>query len=209
MVQTMAARELDLVQLEEMFGLQVSNEEAFFSEWQGSLPELDEITIHRLNEAKADYLYLSRHNLQEAVVKMVVLAPILKSAGFYQSPFHIMAEQKVELMDQDDQTLVRGLVDLMVFHSRLLIVAIEAKGIQYSLEVAIPQTLLYMMSQLETTGSVFGLITNGREFQFLKLVKQEHPIYGLSHTFSLNRGDDLQQVVQILRHLAQVVTQGG
>ena len=39
MVQTMAARDLDLVQMEDMFGLQVSNEPTFFPEWQGSLPD--------------------------------------------------------------------------------------------------------------------------------------------------------------------------
>ncbi|MHC5828737.1 MAG: restriction endonuclease subunit R, partial [Nostoc sp.] len=52
----------------------------------------------------------------------------------------------------------------------------------------------------------FGFVTNGREFQFIKLTKQDTPRYALSYTLSLNRGDDLDSVVKVLKRLAYLVS---
>ena len=88
----------------------------------------------------------------------------------------------------------------MLFRSWVIL--IEAKRSYYSLRAAIPQTLAYMMGQAQPVS--FGFVTNGNEFQFLKLVHQNSWEYSLSHTFSLDRHDDLQQVIRILRHLGQL-----
>jgi hypothetical protein len=152
---------------------------------------------------------LSRYDLLEPIVKMVVLSPILRLAGFYREPFYVAAERKVELLSEDGDLLVRGNVDLLVFHPEVWIVSIEAKRTYYSLESAIPQALFYMLGQARPNQSIFGLVMNGREFQFIKLLNADTPCYGLSYTLSLNRGDDLYRVVQGLRSLGQqaLVTQ--
>ena len=62
-----------------------------------------------------------------------------------------------------------------------------------------------MMGQAQPVS--FGFVTNGSEFQFLKLTNQDGWEYSLSHTFSLDRNNDLQQVTQILKHLGQLVTE--
>jgi hypothetical protein len=68
--------------------------------------------------------------------------------------------------------------------------------------------LFYMLGQATDGQAVFGLVTNGREFQFLKLVKDQVSRYALSYTLSLNRDGDLVQVVRSLRQLAQLITTG-
>lgn len=168
--------------------------------------ELEAEAKASLDEVKADYLHLSQYDLLEPTVKMVVLSPILRLAGFYRDPFYIAAEKKVELSSEDGDLLVRGMVDLLVFHPKIWIVIVEAKRSYYSLEAAIPQALFYMLEQAEEGRSVFELITNGREFQFLKLVKGEVSRYALSYTLSLNRDGDLYQVVRSLRHLAHSIS---
>ena len=196
---------ITLAQLRETFRLEPTDDDRFFPEWQDDLPELNTAAKQSLDEVKADYLHLSRYDLLEPIVKMVVLSPILRLAGFYREPFYVAAEKKVELLSEDGETLVRGMVDLLVFHPEVWIVSVEAKRTYYSLESAIPQALFYMLGQAKKDQSVFGLATNGREFQFIKLLNAEVPRYGLSYTLSLNRGDDLYQVVRGLQALGQQV----
>lgn len=208
MIGVLQAKDVTLTQLRESFELVPELDERFFREWQDNVPELEAEAKVSLEEVKADFLHLSRYDLLEPIVKMVVLSPILRLAGFYRDPFYVMAEKKVELLSEDGDLLVRGMVDLIVFHPKIWIVSVEAKRSYYSLEAAIPQALFYMLRQAEMGQAVFGLVTNGREFQFLKLVKGEVSRYALSYTLSLNRDGDLVQVVRSLRRLAQRITAG-
>ncbi len=206
MVQLIQSRDVTLVQLINKFGLQNSDEENFFHEWRNDLAELSDLDKQSLNQVKAEYLHLSRYQILEPVVKMVVLSPLLRLAGFYQPPFYIASEKEVEIISEDEGTAVRGRIDILVFHPPLWVIVIEAKRAEYSLEVAIPQVLSYMLNSPDSQKPVYGFVTNGREFQFLKLTKQGTPKYALSYTLSLNRGDDLYTVVQVLKRLAQLVS---
>lgn len=207
MVQALSAKEIDLAQLQEMFGLQRADEPNFFPEWQGALPALTTAEEQMVNEVKAEYLHLSRYDILEPLVKMVVLSPLLKLAGFYRPPFYIMAEKQIELVTEDEGQSVRGLIDVLVFHEQLWVITIEAKRAEYSLKAAIPQTLFYMLGQPLPELPIFGFVTNGSEFKFLKLQRQDCPRYELSYTLALDRGDDLHQVVRILKRLAQLAVQ--
>ena len=205
MVQLIQSRDVTLVQLIDKFGLQNSDEEDFFPEWRNDLVELSDLDKQSLNQVKAEYLHLSRYQILEPVVKMVVLSPLLRLAGFYQPPFYIASEKEVEIISEDEGTVVRGQIDILVFHPPLWVLVIEAKRAEYSLEVAIPQVLSYMLNSPDSKKPVYGFVTNGREFQFLKLTREGMPKYALSYTLSLNRGDDLYTVVQVLKRLAQLV----
>jgi len=98
MVQLIQSRDVTLVQLIDKFGLQNSDEEQFFPEWRNDLAELSDLNKQSLNQVKAEYLHLSRYQILEPVVKMVVLSPLLRLAGFYQPPFYIASEKEVEIM---------------------------------------------------------------------------------------------------------------
>ncbi|MFB2769779.1 hypothetical protein ACE1AT_10895 [Pelatocladus sp. BLCC-F211] len=50
---------------------------------------------------------------------------------------------------------------------------------------AIPQALAYMLSNPNPKRPAFGLVLNGSDFIFLKLTKQDSPIYALSDEFAL------------------------
>jgi hypothetical protein len=204
MVQIIQAKDINLIQLREKFGLERIEDEQFFQEWQDNLPELSNLEKQAIDDVKHDYLHLSQYDILEPVVKLVVLSPLLKLAGFYRPPFYIAAEKGVEIVSTDEETIVRGQIDILIFHPQFWIVTIETKRTQYSLEVAIPQALAYMLSSPDNQKPVFGFVTNGREFQFLKLNKQGTPKYALSYTLSLNRGNDLYNVVAALKRLGQI-----
>ncbi len=200
------AQNITLYDLELKFGLSRLDDDNFFPEWQSNLPEISEGEKQLLDQIKREYQHLSKYPLLEPLVKMVVLSPLLRMAGFYQPPFYISAEKEVKITSEDEGIIINGKIDILVFHPDFWVTVIEAKRAEYSLESAIPQTLAYMLANHDMMEKPnFGFVTNGGEFRFLKMIKQDKLIYTQSHLFSLDRGDDLYTVVRILKHFAQVL----
>ena len=204
MSKTLQATEIDLAKLEELFRLEKSFDTDFFWEWRDNLPHIKESEQLILDDVKTDYLHLSKHSLLEPIVKMVILSPILKLAGFYRSPFYLKAEQSVSILSQEEAIVIQGRIDVLVFKPPFWVVVIEAKRAAYSVEVGIPQALTYMIANPHPERPVFGLVTNGSEFIFLKLQQQDTLKYAESDLFSIKRGNDLYTVVSILKHLSQL-----
>jgi len=208
MVETIKAENINLMDLSEKFGLErTEDDKQFFGEWQDNLPELTEAEKQVLDEVKADYRHLSKYPILEPIVKLVVLSPLLKLAGFYRPPFYFAGEKEVKIYSIDEGTVVKGRLDLLVFTPEFWIMAIEAKKAQYSLAAGIPQALSYMLGKPEIEKPAFGFVTNGSEFKFLKLTKQDTPMYAESALFSFDRDRDLYIVLSVLKRLGQLVSQ--
>jgi hypothetical protein len=93
MVQTLSAKQVTLLDLEQEFGLQLVEEDTFFGEWQGNLPEISDTEKQQLNRTKSNFANLLKYPpLLENSVKMVVLSPLLDLANFYAHPFHIQSD---------------------------------------------------------------------------------------------------------------------
>lgn len=202
MVQTIQAQKLNLYDLEEKFGLEFTDDKQFFWEWQENLPQLTDLEKQALDEVRREYRHLYTHLVLESVVKLVVLSPLLRLAGFYR-PLYLTAEKEVRIVSEDEGTIVTGRLDLLVFTPQFWVLVIEAKGAKYSLEVGIPQALAYMLNSRDRDRPAFGFVTNGIDFIFLKLMKGL-PRYSESYPFSLRRDDDLYTVLSILKRLGQL-----
>ncbi|MEH2076492.1 MAG: type I restriction endonuclease [Nostoc sp.] len=205
MVQILQGKDITLAQLIDESGLKLADDEDFFSEWRHDLSELSDLEKQSLNEVKAEYLHLSKYPILEPVVKMVVLSPLLRLAGFYQPPFYIASEQEVKISSEDEGTIIRGRIDILVLHPPFWVLVIEAKRADYSLVPAISQALAYMLADATSAKPVFGFITNGNEFRFIKLLKTETPQYALSDLFALDSRDDIYIVLKVLKHLAHLI----
>lgn len=204
MVENIQAQNIELYQLQEKFGLQPTDDDQFFREWQDNLPELSDQEKWELDEVKKDYFHLSRYPILEPIVKMVVLSRLLKLGGFFRPPFYLSAEKEVQIVSEDKGRIVKGRLDLLIFTPHFWIMAIESKRAKYSLGAGIPQTPI-MLGNSDAPKPAFGFVTNGNEFSFLKLIQQNEPIYSQSYPIFLNRQDDIYVVLQILKRLAQVV----
>ncbi|MBF2028901.1 MAG: restriction endonuclease subunit R [Oscillatoriales cyanobacterium C42_A2020_001] len=208
MVQTIQAKDLALYEVEEKFNLQRSFDSSSFLEWQENLPSTTETERQWLDQVKADFLSLERYPLHEEVVKMAVLSPLLFFARFFHHPFYPRAEVEVTIAAEDEGAIVQGKVDVLILRQRLWVTVIEPKNKAFSLAKATPQALLYMMSSSAIDKPIFGLVTNGSHFIFIKLLKQSAPQYILSDEFSLYRQDnELYTVLSILRRLGELVTE--
>ncbi|HEY9860962.1 MAG TPA: hypothetical protein V6D16_15760 [Candidatus Obscuribacterales bacterium] len=96
----------------------------------------------------------------------------------------------------------------MVLQEQLWVLAIESKRTTFSVALALPQLLAYLLSNPSSTKPAFGLITNGSDFIFVKLIQQPTPQYALSRIFSLlNPDNDLYGVLSTLKRLAQLAIQ--
>ncbi|HAT12684.1 MAG TPA: restriction endonuclease subunit R [Microcoleaceae bacterium UBA9251] len=206
MVQTIQARNIALNDLESQFKIELVEDDQFFREWQDNLPEINDAEKQRLDRVKASYRnLLSRPPLLENTVKMVVLSPLLDLANFYLSPFHVTSEKSVEIIDEDEGMIVRGQLDVLALFQEFWVVVVESKQAAFSLEVGIPQLLAYMLANLNSDRPTYGLLMNGADFLFVKLVKRETPQYAFSRKFYLfNPGNDLYSVLSILKRLGKL-----
>ncbi len=211
MVQVIQAQNVTLGFLEEKFALQLADDQGFFTEWFEGLPEITELEKQYLNRVKNNFLRLIKHPpILEDAVKMVVLSPLLDLAGFYDDPFFITTEKSIELAVEQEQQkeIVKGRIDVLVVQEQLWLLVIESKRASFSLLEAIPQALIYMLANPNTTRPVFGLVLNGEDFQFIKLTQSTKTVYALSDKFTLfRRENELYQVLGILKKLSQIISQ--
>jgi hypothetical protein len=197
-----------LRQVEEKLGLTLSNDSQFFTEWMADLPILNEAEISRLEQVRQNYLYqISDGSLLEETIKMVVLSPLLELAGFYQAPYRFKTEVSVEIEAQgDNEEILRGRIDALILQGQLWIVLIESKKTTFDVELAIPQTLAYMAANPKPEQPLYGMITNGSSYLFVKTLGNS---YGTSDLFSTRSQyrNNLNEVLKILKYLGRVITQ--
>jgi hypothetical protein len=204
--QTVAAHTLKLHDLKTRFNLQKTQAEDFFTEWLDDSVPLQEADYAVLDRVKRNYLYLLEYPVLESIVKMVVLSPILDLAGFYEPPIRVEGEANIQVAAADEGEIIQGNIDVLVVQQSFWVTVIEAKNSEFSITKAIPQTIAYMLAHPHPDQPCFGLVINGSEFLFLKLMQGSPPIYATSNLFSmLNRGNDLYRVLQILRTLKTII----
>ncbi|MDZ8035618.1 type I restriction endonuclease [Nostoc sp. DedSLP04] len=208
MVKAIQAHNVSLADLEAKFGLKQAENEDFFTEWFDTLPEITDIEKQYLDRVKTNFMRLVKHPpLLESAVKMIVLSPLLDLAGFYQEPFFIATEESIEIALEDEEEIIRGRIDVLVIQEKLWLLVIESKRASFSLLEAIPQALAYMLSNLSQDKPVFGLVTNGSDFIFLKLIKENQLKYAMSDQFTLlRRESELYQVLSVLKKLSKVLS---
>jgi hypothetical protein len=194
-----------LAEAERRFNLSRTEEEAFFLKWQMILPELSTSEQLALDELRRRYLYQrSEGQLLEGTVTLLMASPLLAIAGFYDPPFRVRAEESVLLMLDDGEEVLQGRIDVLVLLNQLWVVVLESKKTALSVWAALPQTLAYLMANPHPEKPSFGMVTNGDEILFVKLVQKENRYYALSRVFApFTSKQELYGVLQILKQIGQ------
>ncbi|MEQ8382422.1 MAG: hypothetical protein RH949_08630 [Coleofasciculus sp. A1-SPW-01] len=65
---------------------------------------------------------------------------------------------------------------------------------------SLPKALAYMVANSRPDQPIFGLVTNGSELVFVKLVQQNTSKYALSETFSLLKREN--ELYKLCKHLS-------
>lgn len=219
---------LSLRDLKETFGLLRDRSDPFFQHWLERVEGLSEYEHQALARLKQNYENIIETNPLEEVVKLVVVAPLLDLAGFYQPPFSIRTEVSTKLVVPEGDRTFAGNIDVLVVQQRFWILVIESKQSRFDVMSGIPQALIYMLAQsladrksgTEVTSDDdcggsdrFGMVTNGREVVFLKLTPgqllmqgntKQTPIYSQSAVYQVIETEkDLTQILQGLKAIGQ------
>lgn len=191
----------------ERFGLRRSPNEQFFTEWYVNLPSLDELEQETLDRVRQRFRYhREAGQVTEGAVNAIVVSRLLEMAGFYDPPFRLRSEVSVDIETVDQDETLRGRIDFLVVQGQFWRAVIESKETEFDVEVGIPQILAYMMANPNRDKPLFGMVTNGNSFIFLKVRLGENPEYDFSETYSLlSRTNRLYEVLQILKGIGQVV----
>jgi len=196
-----------LAELEEKFNLRPTKSDLFFPEWQQDLPELIDSEIATLEQIRNRfYRHRKQGSLAEGTINQLLISPLLTLAGLYDEPFFVSTEPEVELVVEDKDEIFRGRIDTLIIQQQFWVLVVESKS-TIAFSVALPQALTYMLANPNPTISVYGLITNGDEFQFIKLLAQPNPQYDLSNVFSLllPRRNQLYDILRVLKLIRQVM----
>lgn len=207
MVQTIAISEkITLKLLRERFNLQRTEDPQLFPEWLLPLPDLNEVDQAFLGRVRSRYFYqLDEGTLLEGGVKMMMVAPLLDVAGFYDPPFRTRFEPTISIEVETSDEVLQGRIDALVVQDQFWVWVLEAKRTTFSLSLGIPQALAYMLGNPNSHQPTFGLLTSGEDFIFIKLLLQSNPVYALSRKFSILNHGDLTQVLQVMRRIGLAI----
>ncbi len=184
-----------------------ADSDRFFYEWIDELPELNQQEQAGIARIKQRYDYHRVDGLLlEGTINLLVVSPLLELTGFLDPPYRIRSPYGVALELEDPDETIRGFIDTLIVQEKLWILVVESKRTSIPVAAALPQLLAYMLTNLQSDKSVFGMATNGDEFVFLKLTLTDTPQYDVSRTFSLfPRRHELAEVLRILKRLGQAV----
>jgi hypothetical protein len=175
-----------------------------------TLEPLTEFEQQEINQIRSDFrYYLNAGKVLEGQVNFLLLAPLLRLAGFYHPPICLTLEQdiaKIEITDEDIH--ITGRLDLLAAKrgqsTPLWMVVIETKNSFASPRAGLPQLLTYAYESLSHQPSVLGLTTNGESFRFVYLQAGEPTTYHFLPELNLIDDDRALQLLQVLKAIRVV-----
>lgn len=196
-----------LGEAESRLNLSRTEDEAFFTEWQTELPNLSDAEQSILDTLQRRLSYhRSEGELLEGAVTLLVVSPLLELAGFYDPPFRMKAEAAIEIAVDDGEETLRGRIDVLILQNQLWVMVVESKKTTISTRSALSQALAYMMANPNLEKPRFGMLTNGDDVLFVKILAQPTPQYALSRAFSIYTvASELRSAFQILKYLGQSI----
>ena len=201
---TLQAKNLTLNEVHQLMSLQPSLERARFADVL-NLPDLTEWEMGEMEQIRIDFqAYWQAGKVLEGQVQLLVLAPLLRLAGYYRSPIQLSLEQAIaEIVLDDDDTRITGRFDLLAARREtstpLWVLVVESKNSQVDALSGLPQLLTYASRSLMDQESVWGLATNGFSYYFVRLVGDEVRSYQLLPELNLLDGDRALVVLQVLK----------
>ncbi|MGD1938144.1 MAG: restriction endonuclease subunit R [Cyanophyceae cyanobacterium] len=140
--------------------------------------------------------------LNEGCVKFLTVSPLLMEAGYLgSSDVRTLLEEKIaEIAIESDDRVIRGRMDVLVLQNpsdrpSLCVLIIEAKNSTVNVLEGLPQLLVYIHTFLDKQKSVWGLLTTGTDYTFVRLQQGSYQLFkGLNLLFP----DDSKILLQAL-----------
>ena len=187
-----------------------------FEEQQGSFTllldllnttEFEQQELQEISNLFRDYY--AEGKISEGEVKFLILAPLMRLAGFYNSSIKITLEENIaDISIIDEDTNIKGRMDILAIKKTeftpFWILVIESKNSSINSSEGLPQLLTYAHTSLKNQTSVWGLTTNGMDYQFAYIHSGPPPTYQLLPKLDITRPDSAIQLLQTLKTISHL-----
>jgi hypothetical protein len=190
------------------------------------LPDLDElerVELARLRSELLDYLTLGK--MSEGQAQVIAILPLLRLAGYSRLPIQYRVEEGIaRIYIEDEDTHIRGRFDIVAVNRSVIpseripsersqallwILVVESKNLEASEFAGIAQMLTYAYTSFDHQSAVWGLVTNGANYQFfyVKQSPEGHRTYHYMPSLSLIRQNRSQELLQVLKAIREWIPQ--
>ncbi|HEY9602371.1 MAG TPA: restriction endonuclease subunit R [Allocoleopsis sp.] len=209
---TLNAKNLTLSQVHQLLNFEERFDGSFTS-WL-SLEPLTDSERQDLFQIRDDFRsYLIEGKVLEGQIKLLVIGPLLRLAGFYRSPIKISLELDIaSIVIEDEDKTITGRFDILAVNKQqptatdvaFWVLVIEAKNSAVNSLEGLPQLLTYAYQSLERQKLVWGLTTNGMHYQFVLLRQGNPPTYQQMPLLNLMDSESAIQLLQVLKAIRQL-----
>jgi hypothetical protein len=179
-----------------------------------SLEPLTEFEQQELAQIRNDFrAYLIEGKVSEGQIKLLVIGPLLRLAGFYRSPIKISLEQDIDnIIIEDEDTEIKGRFDILAVNKEqptatdiaFWILVIESKNSSVNSFEGLPQLLTYAHQSLKHQELVWGLTTNGMDYRFILIRQGNPPTYQHMPLLNLMESESAIQLLQVLKAICKL-----
>ncbi len=206
---TLTAENLTLADVERLFGLQAlaigSFADCLVCE------ALTDFENQELLQIANDFKnYLRKGKVSEGLVKALTVFPWLRLARYYQFPTELSLEEGIgRIALEDEDTSVAGRFDILAMTRSsgeypFWVLIIESKNSAVDISAGLPQLLTYTVKSLERQDVVWGLVTNGLNYQFVVLRQGTPPTYQFMPLLPLMKDSRAIQMLQVLKAIRKL-----
>lgn len=178
-----------------------------------SLENITEFEQQEIQEIRKLFReYYAAGKISEGQIKFLFLAPLMKLSGFYQPSIKITLEENIAaILIVDEDTNIKGRMDLLAVNKTqgktvttpFWILVLETKNSSANASEGLPQLLTYAYPSLDQQTSVWGLTTNGMDYQFVYIQQGNPPIYQLLPKLDITRPESSIELLQVLKAIRQ------
>ena len=211
MTQNLEASQLSLNDVRRLLKLEEREGDAFTDFF--SLEPLSELEQQEILKIRTDFRrYLSAGKVSAKLVKFLVLSPLMRLAGFFDIPIVLTMEDSIAIEVEDGDTLIKGRLDVLAVNqpdaelaaAQFWILVVEAKNSAIDPWAGLPQLLTYAYKSLQQQSSVWGLTTNGRNYQFVYLTRGNPCTYQILPDLSLTDRERSLLLAQVLKAICKL-----
>ena len=211
MTQNLEASQLSLNDVRRLLKLEEREGDAFTDFF--SLEPLSELEQPEILKIRTDFRrYLFAGKVSAKLVKFLVLSPLMRLAGFFDIPIVLTMEDSIAIEVEDADTLIKGRLDVLAVNqpdaelaaAQFWILVVEAKNSAIDPWAGLPQLLTYAYKSLQQQSSVWGLTTNGRNYQFVYLTRGNPCTYQILPDLSLTDRERSLLLAQVLKAICKL-----
>jgi hypothetical protein len=156
--------------------------------------------------------YYEAGKILEGQIQFLFISPLMWLSGFHYPQIKISLEVGIADIDiEDAETKIKGRMDILAANrsreeamvTALWVLLIESKNSSIDASEGLAQLLTYAYTGLTHQDSVWGVTTNGMDYQFVWVQKGEPPTYQLFPKLSLLYPEQSIQLLQVMKAICQ------